>query len=139
MTGHMMQESKFAAKLQECNEVPTETCEKKDVKIPKQEKEHKKKCLLTHDNALPKPTTTVPETYPTPATEAPAPESSTPIPDPAYSAPQLTTAPTPSYVSTLKPTEQPLRPLHPPSYHATKAEINMYKHYVHAPKNFQGA
>merc|ERR1739844_485227 len=34
---------------QECAEVPEETCETIDMKVPKQEKEHKKKCLLPDD------------------------------------------------------------------------------------------
>ena len=45
---------------QECNEVPTENCEEKEVKIPKQEKEHKKKCLLADDNSLPASATQAP-------------------------------------------------------------------------------
>ena len=36
----------------ECNEVPTEVCEKADVQEPKQEFEHKKKCLLPDDGTL---------------------------------------------------------------------------------------
>ena len=54
-------------KYQECNEVPTPKCEEKEVKVPKQEKEHKKKCLLADDNALPATSAPAPEAYPTPA------------------------------------------------------------------------
>ena len=36
----------------ECNEVPTEVCEKAEVQEPKQEFEHKKKCLLPDDGTL---------------------------------------------------------------------------------------
>ena len=123
--------------LQECNEEPIEKCETKIVSMPKQEKEHKKKCLLTHDDASPKTTTSVPETYPTPAPRAPASEPSYPIPTTTYPATQPTTATTPRYVSTSSPTAEPLHPIHPPSYHATNGTINMYKHYVHTPKGFQ--
>merc|ERR1711953_976812 len=38
----------------ECNEVPTEVCEKAEVQEPKQEFEHKKKCLLPDDGSLPR-------------------------------------------------------------------------------------
>lgn len=34
---------------QECAEVPQEMCETIDMKVPNQEKEHKKKCLLPDD------------------------------------------------------------------------------------------
>ena len=44
--------------LQECEEVQNEKCQQKDVKVPKQIKEHKKKCLLPDDNALPAEATT---------------------------------------------------------------------------------
>ena len=117
--------------FQECNDEPVQKCENKVVKIPKQEKEHKKKCLLTHDNALPKPTP-LPETYPT--TSAPSPDTTYATPENTYTTPHSTAAPT-----SIEPTEEPLHPLHPPSYHATKAEINMYNHYIHKPQQFQGA
>ena len=38
-------------KYQECKEEPKETCEDRDMMIPNQEKEHKKKCLLP-DNGI---------------------------------------------------------------------------------------
>ena len=38
-------------KYQECKEEPKETCEDRDMMIPQQEKEHKKKCLLP-DNGI---------------------------------------------------------------------------------------
>lgn len=94
--------------MQECNEEPIEKCENKIVKIPKQEKEHKKKCLLTHDGALPE-TTPAPAPYQPPAPRAPAPEPSYPVPTPTYPVPQ----PTPSYP---QPTPQPSYPTPKPSY-----------------------
>ena len=48
---------------QVCTEVPDEQCEDKDIKVPKQEKEHKKKCLLEGEASLP----------PTPAPSYPSP------------------------------------------------------------------
>lgn len=58
---------------QECHEVPNEECKTKDVKVPKQEKEHKKKCLLSDDNSLPSTPTSAPAptAYPTPAPSYP--------------------------------------------------------------------
>ena len=44
--------------FQECEEVQSEKCQQKDVKVPKQIKEHKKKCLLPDDDALPSEATT---------------------------------------------------------------------------------
>merc|ERR1712150_413256 len=87
--------------FQECNEIPTEKCEKRDVKIPKQEKEHKKKCLLADDNALPASATAAPATsqqsqsYPTPSPAAPQPTyPAAPAPKPTY---QATAQPQSSY------------------------------------------
>lgn len=47
--------------------MPTEECNTKEVKIPKQEKEHKKKCLLADDNSLPASATSAPAAAPTPS------------------------------------------------------------------------
>ena len=44
--------------LQECEDVQSEKCEEKVVQIPKQIKEHKKKCLLSDDATLPSEATT---------------------------------------------------------------------------------
>ena len=81
---------------QECYEEPIEKCESKIVKIPKQEKEHKKKCLLTNDDE----TTSAPalDVYPTPA---PNPTPSVPTYPPS---PQTTSAPTPTYIPASNPT-----------------------------------
>ena len=46
--------------LQECEDVQSEKCEEKVVQIPKQIKEHKKKCLLSDDATLPSEATTTP-------------------------------------------------------------------------------
>lgn len=111
--------------FQECNEVPTETCENKDVKIPKQEKEHKKKCLLADDNSLPAGATSAPAAAPaasgaSSAPAGPAPTSASPtsysnepvdtnvISQPAPSSPQPTypaapQAPQPTYQAAAAP------------------------------------
>ena len=65
------------------------------MKIPKQEIEHKKKCLLADDNALPAPSTPAPKTYPTPAPNPPNPSYEEATPKPSYDEPAP--APTPSY------------------------------------------
>ena len=92
--------------FQECNEEPIEKCENKIVKIPKQEKEHKKKCLLTHDEQLPE-TTPAPAPYHPPAPRAPAPEPSYPAPAPTYPVPQPTPAPKPAYKPSYQPAPTP--------------------------------
>ena len=46
--------------MQECEEIQSEKCEEKEIKIPKQIKEHKKKCLLPDDGAFPVEATTTP-------------------------------------------------------------------------------
>lgn len=72
--------------FQECKEIATEKCENKDVKVPKQEKEHKKKCLLADDNALP---ATAAPAYPT---AAPTPSAyPTPAPTNTYNEPAVDT------------------------------------------------
>jgi len=99
--------------FQECNEIPTEKCETKDVKIPKQEKEHKKKCLLADDNALPAGASSTPapapQSYPTPSpspsyTNQPSVDTNV-IRQPAPAAPQPTypAAPKPTYQATAQP------------------------------------
>ena len=60
---------------QECTEVPDEQCEEKDIKVPKQEKEHKKKCLL--EGEVSPPPTPAPS-YPSPPAPTPAPSYPTP-------------------------------------------------------------
>ena len=71
---------------QECTEVPDEQCEEKDIKVPKQEKEHKKKCLLADDDSLPP---TPAPSYPSPPAPTPAP--SYPSPSPSYPTPAVQT------------------------------------------------
>ena len=44
---------------QQCEEVQNEKCQDKDVKVPKQMKEHKKKCLLPDDAAMSGDTSTM--------------------------------------------------------------------------------
>ena len=94
---------------QECKEEAIEKCETKVVKTPKQELQHKKKCLLTHDEQTPPPaepsyptTTPAAPVYPT-TPQAPSP-SYPPPPQPSYPAPQPT--PVPSYPAP-KPSYQP--------------------------------
>ena len=89
--------------------MPTEKCETKKVKVPKQEKEHKKKCLLADDNSL--PATTTPASYPTPTQSQPEPTYpaapapvSTQTPKPTY-----VPAPQPSYLPAPQPSFQPQR------------------------------
>ena len=86
--------------FQECYEETIEKCENKIVKIPKQEKEHKKKCLLTNDENLPSATTAAPAptVYTTPSPN-PTPSVPTyqPAPQPTVPQPSYKPAPQPSY------------------------------------------
>jgi len=96
--------------FQECNEVPTEKCDTKYLKVPKQELEHKKKCLLADDDTLPSTSTPAPTAYPAPS-QAPQPTyPAAPLPQstPA-SKPTYIPAPKPSYTPAPQPSYQPQR------------------------------
>ena len=86
--------------LQECYEEPIEKCENKIVEIPKQEKEHKKKCLLTNDDDLPSVTTAapIPTAYSTSSPNTtPSVPTYPPVPQPTVQQPGYKPASQPSY------------------------------------------
>jgi hypothetical protein len=95
--------------FQECNEVPDPQCKKKEVKIPKQEKEHKKKCLLADDDSLPSSATSAPAPngFPTPSptvyTNEPVNNNVISQPSPASPQPTFPAAPQPAYTVTAAP------------------------------------
>lgn len=91
--------------FQECKEIASEKCETKDVKVPKQEKEHKKKCLLADDNALPvTPAPPAPTGYPTPA---PTNNYNEPSVDTNVLSQPAPAAPQPTYPAAPQPTYSP--------------------------------